>query len=183
MIIGLTGSAGAGKDTVAEYLTSKGFKKFVYSDYIRTELEQEGKPANRNNLIEKGNEIRSKHGAGELSVRILADIDRDQIKKAVLVGARNPEEIGKLRQRKNFSLWFIDAPLKVRYERIKDRKSIKDNVTYEEFVAQEERENSNDANSQQLKSVAVLADETLQNTGEIDFLHQQIDRLLSKIEL
>ena len=88
-----------------------------------------------------------------------------------------------MRQRKNFSLWFIDAPLKVRYERIKDRKSIKDNVTYEEFVAQEERENSNDANSQQLKSVAVLADETLQNTGEIDFLHQQIDRLLSKIEL
>lgn len=183
MIIALTGSAGAGKDTVAEYLESKGFKKFVYSDYIRKKLEKEGKPATRNNLIETGNAIRAKYGAGELSNRILNDIDAEAIKHAVLVGARNPEEISRLRQRKNFTLWFVDASLEVRYARIKKRNSEKDAVTYEEFVAQEERENSNDANSQQLKSVAVLADETLQNSGEVDFLHQQIDKLLQKFEL
>ena len=183
MILALTGSAGSGKDTVAEHLVGKGFKKYVYSDYIRAELEKEDKPANRNNLIEKGNEIRKKYGAGELSLRILVDIDKDSAKHFVLVGVRNPEEISKLRQRKNFALWFVDAPLEIRYERIKNRKSIKDVIDFEQFKEQEERENSSDPNSQQLKSVAVLAEETLQNSGDLKFLHQQIDKQLSKIDL
>ena len=51
MIIGLTGSYGAGKDTVADYLKAKGFGYHSLSDILRGELVRSGQSITRESLI------------------------------------------------------------------------------------------------------------------------------------
>ena len=178
-IIGLTGSYASGKDAAADYLVSLGFKKYVYSDYIREELKKIGKEPNRDNLIWMGNELRSQFGPGEISKRILNDIKKDRMKKAVAVGIRNPSEVEELKKSHILHLWFVDAPQELRYERSQKRKVLKDQVGFEQFQAQEEKENSENTTAQQLRKVAEMADKTLINDGRMEKLHQQIDELLN----
>ncbi|MCJ7582348.1 MAG: AAA family ATPase, partial [Candidatus Aminicenantes bacterium] len=58
-IIGLTGTNGSGKGAAAEYFISKGYAFFSLSDVIREELKKDGCEPTRDNLIRKGNELRS----------------------------------------------------------------------------------------------------------------------------
>ena len=43
MIIGVTSTICAGKDSVADYLIKKGFVHISFSDYLRAELKKQGK--------------------------------------------------------------------------------------------------------------------------------------------
>jgi len=178
MIIGITGFYASGKDAVADYLTTKGFKKFVYSDYLRAELKREGKSITRDNLISKGNEIRKKYGAGELSRRILEDIKKENLRDAVVVGLRNSEEVTEMRKAPRFTLWFVDAPADLRYRRSQHRMSLKDKVSYEEFLKQENQESSNDPHAQQLQKVAKMADMVIKNDKDLEHLYEQVEKIL-----
>src|SRR3989344_2945420 len=67
MIVGLVGQNCAGKDTAAAYFVSKGFQRYSLSDYLREELEKQGKPVTRETLVNLGNELRETKGAGHLA--------------------------------------------------------------------------------------------------------------------
>lgn len=113
--IGLTGTNGSGKGEVAAYFKKKGYAYFSLSDLIREELQKNGKKLTRDNLIEKGNELRDTHGPD-----ILAQLARKKVKgKAVIDSIRNPFEVEYLRKDKEFILLAIDAPVELRYERVK----------------------------------------------------------------
>lgn len=63
LIIGITGTNGAGKGTVVEYLVkNKGFAHYSVSDYLGKLLKRKNKEINRDNLREIANEIRAKFG-------------------------------------------------------------------------------------------------------------------------
>ena len=47
MIIGLTGSFGAGKGVVVDYLKTKGFKHYAARDFITEEINRRNLPVNR----------------------------------------------------------------------------------------------------------------------------------------
>ena len=180
MIIGLTGSYGAGKDTIANYLKQKGFIYHSLSDILRDELTKLGKPITRENLINMGNEIRTKFGAAELALRTVSKIKGNSEDKALVLSIRNPDEVKALRGFQNFQMWFVDAPQKIRYERTVKRGRSDDFSSYEDFVTKEKKENSFDPNAQQLNVVAKMADVTIVNDGTLEDLKRKVEELYLK---
>lgn len=179
MIIGVTGSFAAGKDTVGEYLKDKGFAHHSLSDILREEIKKEGEQETRENLIAKGNEIRTKFGAGELAKRTIEKIESNRENLAVVTSVRNPEEVNRLRERKDFVLIFVDAPIRMRYDRLARRTREGDITSFEDFVEKEKIENSSDPNAQQLNKVAEMADVTIVNDDSLKSLYEKVDELIN----
>jgi dCMP deaminase len=179
MLIGLTGRNAAGKGEVARYLQTKSFYYYSLSDAIRDEIRSRGEEPTRDRLIIVGNELRQKYGSNVLAERILAKIEDD--KHYIIDSIRNPAEVEAFRAAKNFKLIKVEAPPKVRFERILSRRRESDPSTFEEFIALENREAEGDDTSQNLVKVELMADETLVNDGPLPKLYPQIDALLKKL--
>src|SRR3989338_4393992 len=140
IIIGITGTLGAGKGTIAEYLTKKkGFAHFSATDFLIKEIKKRNLPINRNSMNKVANDLRAMHGPGYILEELykeVAALDRNSVLEAV----HTLGEIEVLRKHKGFYLFAIDADSKTRYLRISSRGSEKDQVSYEQFLAHEELE-------------------------------------------
>ena len=69
-----------------------------------------------------------------------------------------------------------------RYKRIKSRSSEKDNVTFEEFKLQEEKEKqSRDPNAQNLSKCILIADYKFDNNDSIEDLYDKVEKTVNKI--
>ncbi|MDP2933991.1 MAG: AAA family ATPase [bacterium] len=178
MIIGLTGSYAAGKDTVGEYLVSKGFIHHSLSDLIREELKTRGISETRESLIRLGTEVRQKSGSGEWARRAIEAINGNHERNSVVTSIRNPEEVVELKKHGEFHLWFVDAPDRLRYERMQVRQRQGDTASFEDFLAKEKIENSADPAAQQLQKVADLADVEIINDKNFESLYSTVDELL-----
>lgn len=177
MIIGLTGKNGAGKGEVAKYLQDRGFCYYSLSDVLREEAQKEGKDVSRDVLVEMGNRLRRDLGPGALAEKIFTRLDPE--KHYVIDSVRHPTEIQVLRRRSDFLLANVKAPERLRFERLRQRAREKDPVTFEEFLALEQREAaSQNTTDQQLDKAIALADVTLENTGPIKMLHDQVRDVL-----
>ena len=186
MIIGLTGTAGSGKDTVAEFLKKKGFSYYSCSDILRHECAKRGMESNRDNLIVVGRELRWKEGYGVLAKRIIQKIKSKGIANAVVVSLRHPDEVKEMKNCKLFKMVFVDAPVEMRYKRIKKRNErpqdkAMDNVSFEKFKQQEKEEHATHGASQQLGVVKKMADTTIMNNGTLEQFHKKISNVLKKI--
>ena len=178
MIIGFTGKNGAGKTMVVEYLKSKEFETFSLSDILREEIKKKNLAEERENLIKIGNELREKHGPG-----ILAKLALDKVKgknKIAIDSIRNLYEVEELKKNKDFILIGIDAPVELRYKRIIERKRVGENMSLEQFIEIEEKENSEDEKKQQLNKCLELADKIIENIGGVEELQQKMDSILKK---
>ncbi len=164
MIIGITGTNGSGKTVAAEQLRRKGFAVHSLSDAIRDELAIRGLPPNRENLIAEGNRLRADFGPAALAQRISRKFRLDQ--NYVVDSIRTPQEVHALRECGNFRLLHLDAPVELRYQRVRDRGGARVPASFEQFVEQEQRElASPDRTRQQLQATRELADETICNDG------------------
>lgn len=177
MIIGLTGTNGAGKGTVAEILKEKGFEYYSLSDEIREEVKKRGLDEGLDNLIAMGNELREKEGPATLSRRILKKIGG---KKGdfIVDSIRNPAEIDELKKNKRFILIALDAPVKLRYERIKSRKRASDFVSFDKFREQEEVQLKGGKTGQQLLKCIGMADHKIINDHDMDELKEKVEKIL-----
>lgn len=182
LIIGLTGTLGAGKGTIGNYLVKKGASYYSCSDELRKEIRKLGKKETRDNLRNLGNEIRRKYGAGELARRILSRIKSNKDNLAVVDSIRHPEEIKVLRSTSSFFLIFVDAYPKIRYNRIKKRARASDFVSFKKFMQDEAKEMKSSGPRQQLKVCARLADFKIVNNGSFSQLYQKVDKILDKIK-
>lgn len=172
-LIGLTGTNGSGKGEVAAYLQKKGYAYFSLSDVIRDALRKDGKEDTRDNLIEKGNELRKNYGPD-----ILARMAMERVKgKAVIDSIRNPSEIEYLRKEKEFILLAIDAPVELRYERVKRRGRQESVSTLEEFAKKEKEEMTDSEKGQQLHSCMKMADIIIMNDGTLEDLHLKLEEI------
>ena len=185
MIIGLTGKNGGGKGEVVKFLVERGFQALSLSDVIRQEIERQGKPVTREVLVETGNRLRKEFGSGVLAERVFARLDPE--KNYAIDSIRNPTEVQVLRRRRDFFLVHIQAPQRLRFERLRQRGRENDPKTYDEFLALEAKEASSlDSNNQQLDETISLANTTLENGGPLREFHEKVKRLLldlSKKEL
>jgi len=180
MIIGLVGTIGAGKGICAEYLGKKGFEYHSLSDEIRAELKSRGLSETRELLTSVGNDLRTKFGTGILAQRVLNKIVPG--KDYVVDSIRNPEEVKKLQSRPDFVLIKIDAPARVRFDRIRARARTGDVRTFDQFFAQETMEtDSTNPNKQRLQATAAMAQYTLMNDATLEILYQRIDKLLNQL--
>lgn len=177
MIIGLTGKNGAGKGEVCKFLGERGFQALSLSDVIREEAQRLGKPVTRETLVELGNRLRGEFGSGVLAERIFARLDPE--KNYVIDSIRNPAEVHVFRRRRDFCLAHVQAPQRLRFERLRQRGRENDPKTFEEFLALEAKEASSaESNQQQLDQTISLASVTLENGGPLKDLHEKIKRLL-----
>ncbi|MEK6846178.1 MAG: AAA family ATPase, partial [Nanoarchaeota archaeon] len=155
MIIGITGSYGAGKDTAAELLQKMNFTHVSFSDYLREELKFRNKKISRDALISLGNELRLKQGANILAKSALLKIKDGE--NYVFTSIRNPEEVKLLQQRKDFLLVNVIASDRVRLQRLVARNREEDPKTLAEMRAKEKLENTTNHYAQQLHTVAKMA--------------------------
>lgn len=185
MIIGLTGKNGGGKGEVVKFLVERGFQALSLSDVLREEAQRLGKSLTREVLVELGNQLRGEFGAGVLAERIFARLDPE--KNYVIDSVRHPAEVQVFRRRRDFTLANIQAPQRLRFERLRLRARENDPKTFEEFLALEAKEaESPQSHDQQLDQAVSLADVTLENGGPLRDFHEKVKRLLldlSKKEL
>jgi len=169
MIFGLAGKNASGKGTVAEILKTGGFEYFSLSDEIRLALAERGIEPTRDAMTEEGNRIRHAEGAGALATRVLHRFSQGI--NQVVDSVRNPEEVRVLRTCQNFFLISVDAPVEVRFERLRQRGRAGDPVTIEGFLTAEERELAGgDPAAQQLIATMKLADYTINNGTDVEAL-------------
>ena len=121
-----------------------------------------------------GNELREK-----FSPDILARSVMKQVKdRAVIDSIRNPSEVDYLRKQKDFVLISIDAPVELRYERVRKRGRKESASTLEKFIKKEEEEMTDYEKGQQLLNCMKMADYTLINDGSLEDLHKKLEELL-----
>jgi dephospho-CoA kinase len=180
-IIGITGTLGAGKGAVVEYLKSHyGFVHYSARDLIAEEVERRGMPVNRDTLIAVGNMIREEHGPGHIAEE-LAIRAKAAGTNAVIESLRTPGEVEAASRHGHFMLFAVDADPRIRYDRIRKRKTATDEVTFEEFMEHERQEmNSSDPNKQNLAACIRRADHVLMNNATLERLHGQVDLIMKE---
>jgi dephospho-CoA kinase len=173
-LIGLTGTNGSGKGEAASFFKSHGYAYFSLSDIIRNELNQEGRETTRDNLIQKGNEMREKHGAN-----ILASLVMDRITgESVIDSIRNPSEVEYLRTQEHFILLAIDAPVEIRYTRVRERGRNESAASLQEFIAKEQEEMTQNEKGQQLEECMSMADFRVTNEGSLENFYKKLEKFL-----
>jgi dephospho-CoA kinase len=182
IIIGITGTIGAGKGTLVEYLISrKGFIHYSVRSFLIEELTKRQMSVNRDTMTHLANELRKENSPSYI-IDCLFMQAQQAGENAVIESIRTVGEIESLRRKGNFCLLAIDANPNIRYERIVRRCSETDHVTFEEFLQNEQREMiATDANKQNLAQCIALADYSLCNNGTIDELYKQLEEILTKI--
>ncbi len=182
IILGVTGTNGGGKDTVGDYLKTKGFVPYSLSDYLRKVLGTSERTSEevRNDLRKLGNQLREQHGPGFLAEKALESFEPG--KRYVVTSIRSPGEITILKKAKNFRLIGVDAPVEDRYQRILLRG---DTISFKQFKKDDEKERFGDKNSQQLDACMELADFKVYNPGvgkeSVERLKREIDMILERM--
>lgn len=183
IIIGITGTLGAGKGTIVEYLVNENnFIHFSVRAFITKEIVTRELEINRDNMVLVANELRASHSPAYI-VEQLYNQALASGKNCIIESIRTPGEVELLKQKGSFFLFAVDAKPEIRYQRIKLRGSETDFISYEVFLENEKREmNSDDPNKQNLKKCIDMADYFFENNGDINELRSKITLVLKKIE-
>jgi dephospho-CoA kinase len=180
-IIGITGTLGAGKGTVVEYLVKEhGFRHFSVRSFLTSVIQQRGLTLNRDTMVHVANELRSRHSPAYIVEALYRDAQSSG-NDCVIESIRTPGEIDALEAKGSFQLLAVDANPELRYGRVIERKSATDRVTYETFLANELREmESSDPNAQNLSECIRRASIHLENNGSFEELYKQVEFLLNQ---
>lgn len=178
IVIGITGTNGAGKGTVVDFLIGeKGFGHYSVRDYLLKIIKGKGLPANRDSMISLANELRKNHSSSYI-IDQLYELAKRNNQNCVIESIRTPGEVTSLRRKGDFFLIAVDADPKIRYQRVKIRNSETDHISYNTFLENEMEEmNSTDSDKQNISECIKKADFNLTNNGSIHELHQQLEEL------
>ena len=182
-IIGITGTLGAGKGTIVDYLTKHhGFTHFSVRGYLTKLIKAKGEEVNRDSLVNTANELRAQNSPSFIAEELYREA-KESGTDCIIESIRTVGEVNALHAKGNFNLFAVDAEQNLRYERIVERASETDKVSFETFTGNEAREmNSDDPNKQNLAACMQLADYRFNNDGSFDNLYKEIDEVLTKIK-
>lgn len=185
MIIGITGSLGGGKGTVVEYLVTKyGFKHYSSSGLLVELLEERGETVDRDGMNRVANELRANNPAGVPAETYKRYEAEDGESDVIFESLHSVPEVEFIKSIGGIVL-AVTANPDVRYERIVKRGSVKDNVTKEQFIAQQEREEkgSTDPNKSNVFATIREADFIIENDSTLEALHKKVDEILQSLEV
>lgn len=176
MIIALSGTPAAGKDTVADYLKEKkGFKLISPSEILRSILKGRKVEINLENLTEAGNKI----GTGLVLQGLKNRVGDENI---ILTSIRQPKEIELLRNEKDFFAVFVDADPRIRFERLKSRGRAGDSETFDQFMDIEYKQSDGKSGGMNLSACKEMADYVIENNGPMEEFHQRIEEVYGAIQ-
>lgn len=179
-LIGIAGTFASGKDTIAEFLVRDfGYTHVSTGDMVRKVAMSKYGSIERPILVKTATELRYDNGAGAL-----VDEALEEARPLVITGIRSLGEAKALKAAGG-TLLFVDAPIEIRYERVKSR--ARDNetlLTVDQFRVNEEKElyagpNDEDFN---IRGIGKMADVHIENTLPLEqYITLAYDRLgLSK---
>lgn len=180
IIIAIAGNIAAGKNEMAEYI-QKRYRGRAYrsSEILRDILNRMHMSQTRENLQKASTMLRQYFGQDIISR--VANLDLKKTKKRIIAinGVRRFDDLKHLRKDFILKLIFIDASLRNRFKRIKERAENKDDQkkSWEEFKKDHEKEAE-----KRIKSLRKKADYLIQNNGTRKKLYGEIDKILKIIE-
>ncbi len=180
LIIGITGTLGAGKGTIVELLLRKwSFNHLSVRGYLIRQIEKEDLPVNRDSMVVVANKLRAEHSPSFIIDELYKEAAKSGV-NCIIESIRTPGEVISLRKKENFYLFAVDAKPELRYKRISFRNSETDNIDYQTFLDNEKREmDSNDPNNQNIRKCMEMADYCFENNGTVAELEESIDKVVS----
>lgn len=174
-IIGVSGTNGAGKDVLGAFLAEEhGYLNITATSMFVDELNKRGLPIDRKHKSQLSAEWRRTYGMGAIVDRAVEAFKASGGKyKGLVVGSlRHPGEADRVHELGGTMVW-IDADPRVRYERIQSNlhervgTHAEAGVSYEDFLADEEREMTKEGDEATLSMADVKerADIFLENNG------------------
>jgi dephospho-CoA kinase len=183
IIIGITGTLGAGKGTVVDYLIKKkNFKHYSARAYLLEKIKERDLPENRDSMVAVANELRAEHSPSYIADELFKRAQTSG-EDCVIESLRTVGEVNALRERGKFYLFAVDADPQTRYERVVLRKSETDQISLETFLENEKREmDSDDPNKQNLRACIDIADYVFNNDGSLEDLNNKVETTINEIE-
>ena len=159
-LLGITGTNGAGKDSIGQMLAQRhGYLFISVTDILRAELKRREESVERENLRKLSAEWRRQNGLGILVDKAVEQFQASsgQYKGLAIASLRNPGEANRIHELGGKVVW-VDADPKVRYERIHSRqRSSEDHKTFEQFLNEEQAEMQHEGDEATLSLAGVKA--------------------------
>ncbi len=179
-VIAFVGYPLSGKSTAAEVAREMGIPVIVMGDIVREEAIKRGLELTDENLGRVAAELRQKDGMDAIAKKCIPKIREALKERGVVVvdGIRGIDEIKRFKQvfGDDFVLIAIDAPIEVRFSRVKLRMRSDDVRSIEDLKKRDEREES-----WGLKEAFEVANFTIENTGSIMDFKEKIREILRKL--
>lgn len=178
IVIGMTGPFGSGCSYIAKNILSKmGYEYVSLSQILKDEVS--GGNCSRNELQDKGNELRKQNGASYLAEKAIEVIDGIDADKIVVDSIRNTHEIEKLQNAYHkFYLIATWADESTRWNRVKNKYSNNNSL----FMEDDKRDkDEKDENGQQITLCYQMADIIILNGKHIHSESSEDFENLSKI--
>lgn len=175
-IIAIVGKIGVGKDEAAKYLSTKlNWPIFQISSPLKDEVKKRGLELNRENIQKIGVEFAQKYGDDYIARLALESCDENMI----VSGPRQLGQISFFKKNTQFVMINITAKDHLRFERVKNRNSVNEAGTLEEFV-KDEIEKDSSGPVQRVEDCIKLADYSVDNDSTLEKLFKKLDEILEK---
>lgn len=182
-ILAFVGAPAAGKTVAAAVANEMGIPVITMGDVVRGELQRRKLSLSDANAGRVANELREREGMDAIArlciprIKDIAAKEWESAEKPVIVidGIRGIAEVETFKKEfgTDFILVRIEAPLTLRYNRIKTRGRGDDLLTIEEFKEREEREKRWGMGEAMEK-----ADTVVKNEGSLEEFKEEIKRIL-----
>lgn len=183
-IIGLAGTNGSGKDTVAQILSEDyGFFVVSATEMLEDELKKRGLAFERENKRKVGNEWREELGLSAIVDKAIEQAESGGSSKLVVGSLRHPAEAQKVKELDGIVVW-VDADPHKRYERIQqnNRGRVEDKKTFEQFLQEEQDEMHSTGSAAEIVGAEVkeIADVFIENNLDYPTLKQNVSKSISR---
>lgn len=180
IVIGVSAYPGGGKDFVADIIAKRfHFYKVVPGDIVRKLMKENKIKITRENEIKFSNYIRKKNGSEFLMKMCYESAKEDGANKIVVAGIRTLGDIRFFRKNDYifFKNIFVEAPAKLRYQRILERGREDAPPSFRDFLKQDKLEAKNFG----LDKIKEASDYIIHNNKSKEEVEKRVIKLVEKI--